>query len=60
MVFKNKVDENGNVTRNKARLVAQRYTQVEWVDFDRTFAPMALLEAIKLLPDIMFVEIQVV
>ncbi|KAA0065371.1 putative mitochondrial protein [Cucumis melo var. makuwa] len=45
-VFKNKTDEAGCVTKNKARLVAQGYTQVEGVDFDETFAPVARLEAI--------------
>jgi hypothetical protein len=35
--------------RNKARLVAQGYTQVEGLDFDETFAPVARLEAIKIL-----------
>ncbi|KAL0554370.1 hypothetical protein IC582_008289 [Cucumis melo] len=48
-VFKNKTDEAGSVTKNKARLVAQGYTQVEGVDFDETFAPVARLEAIRLL-----------
>lgn len=48
-IFKNKSDEHGNITRNKARLVAQGYTQVEGVDFDETFAPVACLEAIRLL-----------
>ena len=33
-IFKNKTDEAGYVTRNKARLVAQGYAQVEGVDFD--------------------------
>ena len=28
-VFKNKTDTAGNITRNKARLVAQGYTQIE-------------------------------
>ncbi|KAG9447534.1 hypothetical protein H6P81_013662 [Aristolochia fimbriata] len=46
-VFKNKTDEEGNVVRNKARLVAQGYTQVEGVDFDEIFAPVARLESIK-------------
>src|ERR1044072_4784439 len=35
--------------RNKARLVAQGYTQVEGVDFDETFALVARLESIRLL-----------
>ncbi|CAM8916946.1 unnamed protein product [Rhodiola kirilowii] len=48
-IFKNKSDEQGNITRNKARLVAPGYTQIEGVDFDETFAPVARLEAIRLL-----------
>ena len=48
-VFRNKQDENGVVVRNKARLVAQGYTQVEGLDFDETFAPVVRLEAISIL-----------
>ncbi|MCI52487.1 gag-pol polyprotein, partial [Trifolium medium] len=48
-VYKNKSDENGTVTRNKARLVAHGYAQIEGVDFDETFAPVARLESIRLL-----------
>lgn len=47
-IFKNKIDEEGVVVRNKARLVAQGYSQVEGVDFDETFAPVARLESIRL------------
>ena len=48
-IFRNKLDKNGYVTRNKARLVAKGYNQEEEIDFDETFAPVARLEAIRLL-----------
>ncbi|KAK1686022.1 hypothetical protein QYE76_046870 [Lolium multiflorum] len=48
-VFKNKQDEHGIVVRNKARLVAQCYSQVEGVDYGETFAPVARLESICIL-----------
>ena len=48
-VFRNKQDENGLVTRNKTRLVAQRFTQVEGLDFEEIYAPVARLEAIRML-----------
>ena len=47
-VFKNKVNENGQVIRNKSKLVWKGYAQVEGVDFEETFAPMARLEAIRM------------
>ena len=49
MSFRNKKDENGNVIRNKARLVAQGYKQQEGIDFEETFAPVARLESIRML-----------
>ena len=48
-IFKNKSDEHGTVVRNKSRLVAQGYTQVEGIDFDETFALVARLESIRIL-----------
>ncbi|KAL0536296.1 hypothetical protein IC582_025239 [Cucumis melo] len=48
-IFKNKIDEQGRLIRNKARLIAQGYTQIEGLDFGETFAPVARLEAIRLL-----------
>jgi hypothetical protein len=48
-IFRNKQDEHGVVTRNKARLVAKDYSQVEGLDFDETFAPVARLESIRIL-----------
>nr|GEU67918.1 hypothetical protein [Tanacetum cinerariifolium] len=46
-VFRNKKDERGIVIRNKSRLVAQRYTQEEDIDYDEVFAPVARIEAIR-------------
>ena len=40
-IFCNKTDEEGNVIRNKAWLVAQDYSQMEGVDYDETFALVA-------------------
>ncbi|GJS09464.1 retrovirus-related pol polyprotein from transposon TNT 1-94 [Tanacetum coccineum] len=48
-VFRNKLDENGVVSRNKARLVAQGYNQQEGIDYDKTYAPVARLESIRIL-----------
>ena len=48
-VFRNKLNEQGDVTRNKARLVAQGYSQQEGIDYTETFAPVVRLEAIRLL-----------
>ena len=48
-VYRNKQDQDGIVVRNKARLVAQGYTQVEGLDFGETYAPIVRLEAIRIL-----------
>nr|GEU73609.1 copia protein [Tanacetum cinerariifolium] len=50
-VFRNKLDENGIVSRNKARLVAQGYNQQEGIDYDKTYAPdpVVRLESIRIL-----------
>jgi hypothetical protein len=37
------------VTRNKARLVAQGFIQIEGLDFGETYAPVAKLESIRIL-----------
>nr|GEV14399.1 retrovirus-related Pol polyprotein from transposon TNT 1-94 [Tanacetum cinerariifolium] len=48
-VFRNKLDENCIVSRNKARLVAQGYNQQEGIDYDGTYALVARLESIRIL-----------
>jgi hypothetical protein len=45
-ILKNKKDEHGIVLRNKARLVAQGFSQVEGIDFGETYAPVVRLESI--------------
>ncbi|GKB89643.1 retrovirus-related pol polyprotein from transposon TNT 1-94 [Tanacetum coccineum] len=48
-VYRNKLDENGVVSKNKKRLVAQGYNQQEGIDYDKTYAPVARLESIRIL-----------
>nr|GEW68094.1 retrovirus-related Pol polyprotein from transposon TNT 1-94 [Tanacetum cinerariifolium] len=48
-VLKKKKDEHGATIKNKARLVAQGYSQEEGIDYDETFAPVARMEAIGIL-----------
>ncbi|GKA73244.1 retrovirus-related pol polyprotein from transposon TNT 1-94, partial [Tanacetum coccineum] len=44
-----KLDKNGVVSRNKARLVAQGYNQQKGINYDETYAPVARLESIRIL-----------
>jgi hypothetical protein len=48
-VWKNKEGEKGEVVRNKSRLVAQEFSQKEGINYEETFAPVACLEAIRIL-----------
>nr|GEY14755.1 copia protein [Tanacetum cinerariifolium] len=48
-VFRNKLDKNGIVSRNKARLVAQGYNKKYGIDYDETYALVARLESIRIL-----------
>ncbi|GJV71717.1 putative ribonuclease H-like domain-containing protein [Tanacetum coccineum] len=48
LVYRNKKDERGIVVRNKEILVAHGYTQEEGIDYDKVFAPVARIEAIRL------------
>ncbi|GJV85397.1 retrovirus-related pol polyprotein from transposon TNT 1-94 [Tanacetum coccineum] len=48
-IYKVKLDEYGDVLKNKARLVANGYRQEEGIDFEESFAPVARIEAIRIL-----------
>ena len=45
-IFKKKTDADGNVTIYKARLVAKGYRQVQGIDYDETFSPVAMLKSV--------------
>jgi hypothetical protein len=48
-VFRNKLNEDEQVTKNKARLACKGYTQVEGIAFEEMFSPSARMEAIRLI-----------
>ncbi|GJR81235.1 retrovirus-related pol polyprotein from transposon TNT 1-94 [Tanacetum coccineum] len=47
-IYKVKIDELGGILKNKAQLVARGYRQEEGIDFEESFAPVAILEAIRI------------
>nr|GEU59439.1 retrovirus-related Pol polyprotein from transposon TNT 1-94 [Tanacetum cinerariifolium]GEX02602.1 retrovirus-related Pol polyprotein from transposon TNT 1-94 [Tanacetum cinerariifolium] len=47
-IYKVKLDEHGDVLKNKARLVAKGYRQEEGIDFEKSFAPVARIDAIRI------------
>nr|GFB65769.1 retrovirus-related Pol polyprotein from transposon TNT 1-94 [Tanacetum cinerariifolium] len=47
-IYKVKLDEYGDVLKNRARLVAKGYRQEEGIDFEESFAPVARIEAIRI------------
>jgi hypothetical protein len=48
-VLRNKLNEDGQVARNKARLVCKGYAQIEGINFEETFSPVSIMEAICLI-----------
>ena len=49
MDFKKKTDADGNVTVYKAQLVAKGFRQVQRVDYDETFSPVAMLKSVRIM-----------
>ena len=48
-VFRNKLNEDGKVTKKKARLVCKGYAEVEGINFEETFSPVTRMEEIRLI-----------
>jgi hypothetical protein len=48
-VYKKKTDMDGNVYIYKARLVAKGFRQVQGVDYDETFSPVAMLKSVRII-----------
>jgi hypothetical protein len=48
-VFRNKLNEDGQVIRNKARLVCKGYAHIEGIEIEETYTPVARMEEIRLL-----------
>jgi hypothetical protein len=48
-VYNNKLNEDGQVTRSKSRLVCKGYARVEGIKFEETFSPISRMEAIQFL-----------
>ena len=45
-VFRNKLDENGEIKRNKVKLVYKGYAQEEGLDYGETFSTIARMEGV--------------
>nr|GEW18964.1 putative ribonuclease H-like domain-containing protein [Tanacetum cinerariifolium] len=54
-ILKNKRDARGIIVRNKARLVAQGHRQDKGIDYDEVFAPVARIEAVRLIDEEVYV-----
>src|SRR4051812_38107935 len=47
-IFKKKTDIDGNVQIHKARLVAKGFRQVQGIDYNETFSPVAMLKSVRI------------
>jgi hypothetical protein len=48
-IFKKKTDADGNVSIYKARLITKGFQQIQGIDYDKTFSPVAMLKSVRIL-----------
>src|SRR4051812_32810152 len=48
-IFKKKTDMDGNVKIHKPRLVAKGFRQVQGIDYNETFSPVAMLKSVRII-----------
>ena len=48
-IFKRKTDADSSVTIYKARIVAKGFRQVQGIDYDETFSPVAMLKSVRII-----------
>src|SRR4051812_8931341 len=48
-IFKKKTNADGNVTVYKAQLVVKGFRQIQGIDYDETFSPIAKLKSVRIM-----------
>src|ERR1044072_9709636 len=48
-IFKKKIDADGNVSVYKARLFVKGFRQIQGVDYEETFSPLAMIKSIRII-----------